>query len=399
MLVIDDDSEQLKLMSKMLVELGCDCVTLSSFDLSVDPLLRGADLLLLDMLMPTKDGIDLLEYMTSKKIYTTTYLCSGLDLEILESTARSSRAFGLNVNGIIQKPVRLEVLQKTISALQQTSNEENSVKNEVSVRSSSIVSLDAQEAIKKWWFSPVFQPQFNCRTLRVDGMECLGTMIHPVLGQVSPVIFIPVLEKQDLISEYTLMFCEQVCREIVKSCLLEHVPKFSINLSAISLNLSYCEQLISVFESNQLAVDRITFEITGSSVISDSFEATMALSKLRMYGFNLCIDDFGTGFSTILQLNEQPFNVLKIDQEFIKDIGIKKTAEAIILATSEIARELDYRLVAEGVETKEQLMYLLQHGCDIVQGCIISKPIGYEDISPKYFEKLSLQMKKVLTHI
>ena len=322
--MIDDDNEQLKLMSKMLVELGCDCVTLSSFDLSVDPLLRGADLLLLDMLMPTKDGIDLLEYMTSKKIYTTTYLCSGLDLEILESTARSSRAFGLNVNGIIQKPIRLKVLQKTILTLQQASNEEHAVKNEVSVRSSSIVSLDAQEAIKKCWFSPVFQPQFNCRTLSVDGMECLGTMIHPVLGQVSPVIFIPVLEKQDLISEYTLMFCEQVCREIVTSCLLEYVPKFFITLSALSLNLSYCEQLISVFESNQLAVDRITFEITGSSVISDSFEATMALSKLRMYGFNLCIDDFGTGFSTILQLNEQPFNVLKIDQKFIKDIGIKR---------------------------------------------------------------------------
>lgn len=378
-LVVDDDEWQLRLLSSQLESIGIRCFLHQSITEHTVKQLQAVDAVFLDLIMPEIDGIDMLKFLADKKVTTPVYFISSAPVLVLESLRDTACKFGLNVRRAIQKPVDLETLkevkQDIARVMQQTQNsqptEEQRLKN--------IISLDMTQALDEWWFSPHYQLQYDVEKGTFCGVECLARMSHPVLGNVSPASFIPELEKAKKINQFTLTFVKDICNNLLHHKTWQKLDYFAINISAMSLTVAFVNRLHNLIRVH-ISPERCVLEITESVRLTDKFEARLAINKLSLLGYTLSLDDFGTGQSTISQLNELPFNELKIDRQFVHDLGKKKTAEAIVTATIDIAKELDYTVLAEGVETEEQFEILKRYHCNLCQGFYFAKPVPIDEL-------------------
>lgn len=378
-LLIDDDEWQLKSLENMLEGIEIQCVSYSSVTDEVLNRINSVDAILLDILMPGIDGIEVLKRISEKQSRVPVYLVSGLAPNVLESLKETGCKFGLNIRMIIHKPVTIEALKALKQDLVDVNDRIVNARLTESERLNSIVSLDLEVAMEQWWFLPYFQLQYDAPNNAFTGVECLARLNHPVIGLVSPAVFIEKLEEKDLIDEFTLKFAEQTCITLTQNSLWQSIRHMSLNVSAKNLTISFANALHKII-SRYIKPEECVLEITETVRLADKFEARLAINKLAMYGYGLSLDDFGTGQSTISQLNELPFSELKVDRQFVSDIGQKKTAEAIITATVEIAKELDYRLLAEGVENGAHFAYLQNSGCRYFQGYYFSRPVPAEEL-------------------
>lgn len=156
----------------------------------------------------------------------------------------------------------------------------------------------------------------------------------------------------------------------------------SINLSALDFEYkSLVEEISSALAYADVAASSVVFEITESVLMHDSSQALASMSKLKALGCRLYLDDFGTGYASLTYLKRFPIDVLKIDRSFVTDIGLDSDDEAIIQSTLALAKSLGKECVAEGVETKQQLAFLRNLGCNLFQGYLFSKPIPGDDVS------------------
>lgn len=226
-----------------------------------------------------------------------------------------------------------------------------------------------------------YQPQVDSATGAVVSMEALVRWKHPVRGMVSPQEFIPVAESTGQIIELG----EWVMGEVSRHCQYWDTLGLSefrvcVNISPLQFNQSSLPEWIAEFlDSSGLPPGRLELELTESAIMNDAETNIQKLRTLKALGVDLAVDDFGTGYSSLSYLKRFPINTLKIDHSFISDLDTPDGA-AIVDAIIALAKTLNLRVIAEGIETEAQLKYLVERDCDLLQGFYFARPIYPEDV-------------------
>jgi diguanylate cyclase (GGDEF)-like protein/PAS domain S-box-containing protein len=233
--------------------------------------------------------------------------------------------------------------------------------------------LDMKDAIRRGEFRLVYQPVVNATTGAVVSFEALMRWCHPVQGEISPGTFIPLAEETGLIVPLGIWALQEACREAM------HWPthiRVAVNVSAVQLRREGLEAaVLSALASSGLPAARLKLEVTESVLMQDVDGVLACLHRLRGLGVLIALDDFGTGYSSLSYLRRFPFDKIKIDRAFIRDIADPDTA-AIVRAVIGIGERLGMGIVAEGVETIEQLDLVRREGCTLVQGFLFSRPLS-----------------------
>jgi diguanylate cyclase (GGDEF)-like protein/PAS domain S-box-containing protein len=240
-----------------------------------------------------------------------------------------------------------------------------------------------RSAIERNEFLLHYQPQVDLHTGRIFGMEALIRWKHPELGMVPPVRFIGLAEDTGLI----VPIGKWVTRT---ACMQNKVwQEAGMGPLRVAVNFSprqfYQEDMVqsvaAILEESGLDPKHLEIELTESLVMTDVDRATGIMRDLKALGVQLSIDDFGTGYSSLSYLKRFPIDVLKIDQSFVRDITIDPDDAAIVVSIISLAHSLRLKVIAEGVETYEQLAFLTDHGCDQMQGYYFSRPVPKEDFT------------------
>jgi diguanylate cyclase (GGDEF)-like protein len=227
----------------------------------------------------------------------------------------------------------------------------------------------------------VYQPLFDARTGAVHAVEALMRWHHPERGLVSPAEFIPIAESSGQIVEMGLWALAAACRQQRAWRTRDHADiVVAVNFSARQLSdPQVVDRVAEIVTREAFDPRRIKLEITESLVVEDIVKAIDVLTKLRALGLRLSVDDFGTGYSSLSRLGELPIDELKIDRYFVEGIGQQGPRETILTAAVAMGHGLGLTVVAEGVETVEQLDYLRAHGCDYIQGFLLGRPLQPEE--------------------
>ncbi|MDD3947819.1 MAG: EAL domain-containing protein, partial [Clostridia bacterium] len=222
----------------------------------------------------------------------------------------------------------------------------------------------------------VYQPIVDLKTDTISGFEALARYKHPQLGFVSPVEFIPLIEKYQLILPLGNIIMQQVFRFALKVTQQNPALTMAFNISAIQLlSDSFYQSLTAMLTKTGVNPNRIVIEITESIFIDNFQEVNNRLTEIRKLGIRIAIDDFGTGYSSLSREKELKVDCLKIDKQFIDSLLTDDPEKSIVSDIISMAHKLGHSVVAEGVETEEQMKYLIQYRCDLMQGYWYSKPL------------------------
>lgn len=233
----------------------------------------------------------------------------------------------------------------------------------------------------------VYQPQIDLRTGKIAGVEALVRWNHPSRGLVNPGEFINLAEETGLIIKMSDIIRNIACRQYVEW----HAkglapPRIAINVSSQDLRRkTFSDEVIETLKKYEVPTSAIELEITESMFVDASGGIVDVLRSLQSDGFLIAIDDFGTGYSSLSYLGLLPFDILKVDRSFV--LGIGKPAEKIVSVIVDVAHTFEKKVIAEGVDSEHQHAYLVELGCEIIQGYLFSKPLKAEE-----FEKYALKM-------
>ncbi|HEX8614789.1 MAG TPA: EAL domain-containing protein [Telluria sp.] len=240
------------------------------------------------------------------------------------------------------------------------------------------IEADLRHALERNELVLHYQPQIDVTSGAIVGMEALLRWEHPVLGVVSPLRFIGLAEEMGLIIPIGAWVIRTACLQNMawqKAGLGK--LRMAVNLSARQFTgKDLLQSVAGALEESGLAARYLELELTESMVMNDVDNAITILRKLKELGVHIAIDDFGTGYSSLSYLRRFPIDVLKIDQSFVADIALGADGAAIVVSIISLAHSLRLKVIAEGVETAEQLGFLREHGCDEVQGYFFSRPVG-----------------------
>ena len=237
--------------------------------------------------------------------------------------------------------------------------------------------MELRRAFEERQLQVYYQPQHAARTLELAGAEALLRWFHPQRGQISTADFIAVAEETGLIADIGRWALEQVCRDLRhwRSAGLA-VPPISVNVSGRDfLRQDVLLRLSRVVEEARLPASLFELELTEGVLMQDVESGQRALAALKEYGFALAVDDFGTGYCSLNYLKRFPLDTLKVDRAFVNDITADAEDAAIVRAIVGLGHNLDLEIVAEGVETLEQLEFLRAAGCDLIQGYLMSRAV------------------------
>ena len=225
-----------------------------------------------------------------------------------------------------------------------------------------------------------YQPKYSLKTGRVEGVEALVRWDLPERGLVFPSDFVPLAEETNLILQLGDWVLNRVCADYRSwQRLLPSPCRVSVNLSLRQLQQRrFLDQVRETFRSHGVSPTSVELEITETTLMEDPERTIRVLDALYGMGLHLAIDDFGTGYSSLSALQQFPINTLKIDQSFVKNVAIDKDDAAIVDAIIQMAHSLQLEVVAEGVESEQQLDFLRKHGCDYAQGHLFGDPVTAE---------------------
>ncbi|MFZ5966988.1 MAG: putative bifunctional diguanylate cyclase/phosphodiesterase [Bacillota bacterium] len=250
-----------------------------------------------------------------------------------------------------------------------------------------------RQAVRNEEFILFYQPQIDLKTGKISGVEALIRWIHPKKGFISPMDFIPLAEDMGLIVPIGEWVFKEACKQHVE-WVNQGLPPIhiAVNLSLIQLQHgNFAESIGKILQDTGVESKWIDLEITESTIMDDLDTAIVQLTKLKEMGIKISLDDFGIGYSSLNYLKTLPIDILKMDKSFVKEIAEKSSEAAIAKSVIQLAHNMKMLVVAEGVETTDQLQFLAEHQCDIGQGYLFSKPQ-----QPQFIEKLLKEKKRFL---
>jgi diguanylate cyclase (GGDEF)-like protein len=248
-----------------------------------------------------------------------------------------------------------------------------------------LLELDLRRAVANGEFEIYYQPQVDAQTESITGCEALLRWNHPTRGMVSPAEFIPVAEETGVIVPLGAWVLQQACRDAANWP--KHVG-VAVNLSSAQFKgLTLVQTVVSALDASGLSPLRLELEITETALLADNDSTIATLNHLRGLGVRIAMDDFGTGYSSLSYLRSFPFDKIKIDRSFIKDLGEKSDCSAIVKAVASLGAALGMTTTAEGVETAEQLRQIRDQGCTEVQGYFFGRPCPVDRLHDLFREK------------
>lgn len=242
---------------------------------------------------------------------------------------------------------------------------------------------DMDKALDNHEFKVYLQPKIEFSTCKLKGAEALVRWEHPEKGLIAPYMFIPLFEKNGFITKLDMYMFENVCQLIKKwneqNKEISDIT-ISVNLSRIHLgNPNLVKDLIKIVKANHIESRQIEIELTESAVFGNANQLIEMMGELKAVGFKISIDDFGSGYSSLNLLKDLPADILKIDKAFLSEATNSGRGKTIVKNIVSMAKDLGLLTVAEGVETKDQVDFLTEIGCDIAQGYFYAKPMPIKD--------------------
>jgi len=337
----------------------------------------------LDLVMPEMDGVQVMVQLAQRGSRARLILTSGVGHRVLDAAGRSAAEHGLQIAGVLSKPFSPSALRGMLGDAPEPAATRPGPGNAGSSRppSPDIEVEELARAIREKALFVAYQPKIDCVSGTLSGFEALSRWRHPERGFVPPDRFILLAEQHGLIDELTDCVLQQSL-----AWFSENFPArpgdssagvtLSINISARTLSdQSFVDRLLAMCTAVGIAPSRLIFELTETSAMEDPVASLELLTRLRVKGFQLSIDDFGTGFSSMLQLARLPFSEIKVDKSFVISAARSQESRVVIRSIVDLGRSMGLRSTAEGVEDAETLQYLRDIGCDLAQGFFIGRPM------------------------
>ena len=376
-LIIDDDKRICRIIKRVADDLGVDSLAIDNPAEFESAYLRyEPNIILMDLQMPRLDGIELLRKLAEQHSEAAIILVSGMDRSVLETTDELGKSLGLNMVGVLNKPIDIDdlkiILEKNFDPLK-----------ERRTQSLALTAEDLKKAIAENELVVHYQPQISLASGNVIGAEALVRWQHPEHGLVFPDSFIPLAEEsRELIGPLTYSVIETVLQDDVARRGSGVELNISINLSSRLLSdLSLPDKVDGLLAKYQFDPNRLLLEVTESGAMEDPSLTMDILTRLRLKNIRLSLDDFGTGFSSLVQLYRMPFNEIKVYKSFVMKVSKDKEAAAIARLTVDLGHSLGLEVVAEGIEDQYTYDWLKELGCEIGQGYFISRPVDVDQFS------------------
>lgn len=375
-LVVDDSKAILVVMQAILNELNVPNVTtcLNAQDAlnKVKTNLYTFDAVFTDLNMPDMDGMELIRHLGDIQYPGAIVIISEMNSKIIDLAADLARKNNVHLIGNIAKPVQLNQVYTLLQKLEYLACHTEKPSEPIS-------ETQLLHAISHNEITPFYQPKVNRNSNKVESIEVLARIVTAEQGAVLlPERFICVAEDLDLINLITFQLFEKATGDFSEiKTRLGYKLKLAFNLSPCQLeDLSCPDKLALILHLNQLTPSEIILEITEQHALSSSAQLE-TLNRLRMRGFGISLDDFGTGFTNVQQLKTLPFTEVKIDRTLISNIESDLFSQVIVSSLVNIAIQDDLTIVAEGIERVEELEYLERFKEHILmQGFLISRPKG-----------------------
>lgn len=374
-LVVEDQGFQRWTLATILRRLGALRVFAAEDGRSALDVMEGLtqpiDIIVTDLDMPGMDGMEFIRHIGETYDRVSLIVSSGLDRPLVDSVETMASAYGLNLLGTIEKPVSANKLESLILR--------HRARGPIVARGDEAALFKAEEIMtgfRAGQFEPYFQPKVSVQSGHLLGAEALARWRHPERGVVPPHAFIGLLEAEGELGE----LMEQMLWKALITCRpwlrAQFHASVSVNLSLASLSdVTLADRMVRIVGELGVEPRNVVFEVTESAAASDIGRSLENLLRLRMKGFGLSIDDYGTGYSSMQQLTRIAFTELKIDQAFLRNAATQQASRAMLESGLEMAQKLGITAVSEGVESREEWDLLRTLGCPVAQGFFIARPM------------------------
>lgn len=356
------------------------------------------DVLICDLEMPELDGIELIHRLPRDKQNIGLIIISGKEQMLINAVKHLAIASGLQVLGALQKPIQPKNLAAALSfykprraPIQQNNSRNNSTRYSATV---------LQQALQQKQLILHYQPKVSVVTGKLVGVEAMARLKLPSGELLYPHQFIPQCEQFHLIDQLSYELVETAALQQKSWAEAGFHTKVAINLSAMSFHSEeFGRNIMNVLKDVNIAASNLIFEVTESSLIRDIAKALYILTRFRLLGAGLSIDNYGTGYSTIKHLSQYPFTELKVDRSLTRGITYKPHLQIIFESILSMCRRLNIELVAEGIETQADWDYIQTAGCHVAQGYYIAPPMPEHELRQWWqegmlFSKRALPGKK-----
>jgi EAL domain-containing protein (putative c-di-GMP-specific phosphodiesterase class I)/CheY-like chemotaxis protein len=376
-LLVDDDDFQLELIAGQLADIGWLHVIRASS--GAQALARfdeyGANIVAIisDLSMPDMDGLVLMRHLNQRGFGGGIILLSGVQADILSSAGELVQAHGLNILGCLHKPCNPDQLQQLLESLRAPEVVVGTPQDAALLSTARL-----QTALAAGEFIPWYQPKVAIHSGATLGVEALARWPQADGSLIGPGVFVPAIEAAGLADALFFAMARQVASDMEQWRSQGIHVKASINLSMETAhNLAMPEQLGQIVDAAGLCPEDLVIEVTESRLMVNRAVTLESLTRLSLMGFTLSIDDFGTGFSSLMQLIDLPFKELKIDGSFVQRASREPKAQTAVGLSIMLGTTLKMDVVAEGVETAAQLEFLRNGGCTLVQGFFVARPMPF----------------------
>ncbi len=382
LLVVDDNVVQRIQVVALCRELGVDMIyeagsgaeALELLSLLVLP----PDVMIVDLEMPGMDGVELIDQLHARKLGVPLIVVSSREVVLIDTVETMARNLGIPVAAGIRKPLRRESL---VAAFEGWDRQAEPGVAPSGASSEPVPAQDLAAAITAGAIGVHYQPKVDMAKGVICGVEALARWTHPVLGEIRPDRFVDVAERQGLIHALTMSVLRQAFGVAQRWNAQGLRLSMAVNLSPRLLeDPGLVRELETLLDAHGLEARQVVLEITESSVVDCMGLALGVLARLRLKGFGLSIDDYGTGFSSMQQLARIPFSELKIDRAFVHGATQRTNLRVILQSALDMARQLGLVTVAEGLETLADWQLVRDSGCGVGQGFLVSPAMPADEV-------------------
>lgn len=390
-MVIDDEPVVLQLLGQQLKCFGvAECLLYSNGEDALHAIeQQQPDLIICDLMLPDIDGPQLIRAMAEMKFAGSLIVITGSDVRILQTVQLLASELGLHLLGTFTKPVNPYEIEWLLKCAQRPTKTTEAPSG---ARARRIVDTAMLEAgLGRQAVVPFYQAKWSLADKRITGYEVLARWRDEDGTILGPGAFIPLLERSGHLTTFTMQLLDQVLKDSHGLLTVQPELNFAVNFGIESLqDRNLPDELMARLSAHGMKPSQFTIELTERGLVDNAPNVLEVMARLHLLGFQLSIDDFGTGYSSFSRAKGLPFTELKIDRAFVMDAAENQSSRAIINSSVALARDLNMKIIAEGVETAASMDLMESMGCDVLQGFHIARPEPLDQVT----EQLRLTMSQ-----